>query len=157
MEAILRVCAKYHSTDYISRNADVTREAFKRFSSMSNTLTWAQMMLMPEYEWRRGASPTCKMWCVEPPAYGGRLQHADVFIPYAAATLSFALLHPAPKAENLDTEELCKAVLIRDMLMCHFPDHELTAAAKDTVMYWRREYFHDTAPEVLTYESAIKE
>jgi hypothetical protein len=142
LEGIVDRCKPHDTGAHRSRFSDIVsvveRCIVEGFGVMpTRFMTWDEMKPMPEYEWRRGASPCVREMCKER-LIGGALWHADVFISFAAANISFFVQHP-----SIDPVRLCDLVLIRDTLMCHYPDHEVTQAAKDAVVYSRKVIFNE--------------
>lgn len=135
VESIIERCKPHDSGIHTSRVVDLifstrTTDSTQRF------MAWDEMRVMPEYEWRRGSHAHVNILCKE--LLGGKLQHEDIFLSYAANTIKNFVMYPSP-----DAPRMCDLVLIRDTLMCHYPDHEVTAAARDAVPYSRRVIFNE--------------
>lgn len=135
LESIVDRCKPHDSGIHVSRVADIIL-TFKLNDDIKRFMTWDEMRVMPEYEWLRGAHAHVKILCGE--LLGGKLQHEDIFLSYAANTIWFFVMYPYP-----DAPRLCDLVLIRDTLMCHYPGHEVTQAAKDAVVYSRNVIFNE--------------
>lgn len=135
IESIVDRCRLYDTGIHVSRECDIYN-TFKLDDDIKRFMTWDEMRVMPEYEWQRGAHAHVKVLCGE--LLGGKLQHEDIFLSYAANTIRNFVYHP-----YADAPSLCDLVLIRDTLLCHYPGHDVTQAAKDAVPYSRKVIFNE--------------